>query len=203
MVSREPKVDEKQVLKAVVALLKHIESQRQRQAGLFEEDELLYLVLSLAKQPSGPRKDKPIKLPLQHPLHNFEEAELCSTFDLFLADDRILPSLPKLLGKAFFRKKKQPIPVSLAGSQWGSQVRAAVEATYMFMPKGTCINIKVAKSNFTAQECVDNIMGVLTASLQHIPKGWAGVRSLHIKTTDSVALPIFQQLPETPLTITA
>jgi len=29
--------------------------------------------------------------------------QLCKMFDIFLADDRILPSLPKLIGKSFFR----------------------------------------------------------------------------------------------------
>ena len=31
---------------------------------------------------------------------------LCAQFDVFLADERILPLLPKLLGKTFFEKKK-------------------------------------------------------------------------------------------------
>lgn len=29
--------------------------------------------------------------------------QLCKMYDIFLADDRILPSLPKLIGKSFFR----------------------------------------------------------------------------------------------------
>ena len=49
MVSREPGVEEKQVLKAVVALLKHVQAQRQKQAELFEDDELLYLVRDLCE----------------------------------------------------------------------------------------------------------------------------------------------------------
>lgn len=31
---------------------------------------------------------------------------LCNSYDLFLADDRVLPLLPKLLGKTFFAKKR-------------------------------------------------------------------------------------------------
>ena len=44
MVSREPKIDQQQVQKAVVALLKHIEAQKSKQNDLFEDEELLYLV---------------------------------------------------------------------------------------------------------------------------------------------------------------
>ena len=32
--------------------------------------------------------------------------KLCDSYDLFMADDRIIPSLPKLIGKSFFKKKK-------------------------------------------------------------------------------------------------
>ena len=32
--------------------------------------------------------------------------KLCDQYDIFLADDRIIPSLPKLIGKTFFKKKK-------------------------------------------------------------------------------------------------
>lgn len=36
---------------------------------------------------------------------------LCHRFDAFLADDRIVKFVPKFLGKAFYRRKKFPIPV--------------------------------------------------------------------------------------------
>lgn len=32
--------------------------------------------------------------------------QLCNEFDLFLADERVLPLLPGMLGKVFFEKKK-------------------------------------------------------------------------------------------------
>ncbi len=47
-----------------------------------------------------------------------------------------------LAGKTFFRKKKQPVPVSIQGREWGRTVKAAVEATYMFTPKGNSISIR-------------------------------------------------------------
>ena len=63
--------------------------------------------------------------------------------------------------------------------------------------------VRVAKSSFTEQQCMDNILAVLQAAIQHIPKGWSGIRALHLKTNESVALPVYQTLPEVPLTITA
>lgn len=35
-----------------------------------------------------------------------EKRSLCHSYDLFLADDRVIPILPKLLGKEFYRKKR-------------------------------------------------------------------------------------------------
>jgi ribosome biogenesis protein UTP30 len=32
--------------------------------------------------------------------------QLCASYDLFLADERVLPLLPPILGKTFFMKKK-------------------------------------------------------------------------------------------------
>ena len=48
--------------------------------------------------------------------------ELCKAYDLFLADERVLPSLPKLIGKSFFKKKKQPIPIDLTAKDFPAQV---------------------------------------------------------------------------------
>lgn len=122
--------------------------------------------------------------------------QLCSLYDIFLADERVIPSLPKLLGKTFFRKKKQPVPVDLSTRDWGRRVKDAVQATYMFRPTGNSISIKVGRSSFTSDQCSANIEKVLQQAVKHLPKQWAGVRACFLKTADSLALPIFQRLPE-------
>jgi len=32
--------------------------------------------------------------------------QLCNSYDIFLSDDRVIPILPKLIGKSFYEKKK-------------------------------------------------------------------------------------------------
>ena len=71
---------------------------------------------------------------------------LCASYDLFLSDDRILPLLPKLLGKAFFKKKKQPIPVDLTGADWGAAVARATGGTYFFTSSGGCSAVRAARA---------------------------------------------------------
>ncbi|BDA43877.1 Ribosomal L1 domain-containing protein 1 [Coccomyxa sp. Obi] len=245
--SGTPGLQEDQIRKAVAALLKHVERQQAKANELLEEDELLYLIIALKKTPQDRRKDKPRRIPLPHPLYDFDGAEvclivkdhkgeghkaakervreqklakvskvvgvsklrtkyesaeakraLCAAYDLFLADERVLPSLPKLLGKSFFKKKKQPIPVDLTVKDWAAQVRKATEATYLHHTGGTCINIRVARSSFSAEQCTENILEAVKGALPHIPRKWANVQALHLKAANSAALPIYQTLPEQP-----
>jgi hypothetical protein len=84
--------------------------------------------------------------------------QLAGSYDLFMADDRVLPSLAKALGKSFFKKKKQPVPVRLAGRDWGTSVQRACEATYLFMSGGNSLSLKVARTGQSGGECVENVL---------------------------------------------
>jgi len=75
---------------------------------------------------------------------------------LFLADDRVIPLLPGLLGKVFFNAKKyvnppttvthsltnnpsrQPIPVCLTRKDLKGELERAVSSTYFHQNQGTC-----------------------------------------------------------------
>ncbi|GKB62462.1 putative F-box domain containing protein [Tanacetum coccineum] len=45
--------------------------------------------------------------------------KLCDSYDMFYADKRVVPFLPKLLGKHFFRSRKLPLGVDLGHSERG------------------------------------------------------------------------------------
>ena len=47
-------------------------------------------------------------------------------------------------GKAFFRKKKQPVPVDLRSGDWGAQIKRALGATSLFLTGGSCLNLRRA-----------------------------------------------------------
>lgn len=48
---------------------------------------------------------------LREKYRQFEQKrQLCDSYDLFMADERVLPMLPGLLGKTFFDKKKYADP---------------------------------------------------------------------------------------------
>jgi ribosome biogenesis protein UTP30 len=119
--------------------------------------------------------------------------QLCDSYDLFLADDRILPSLAKNLGKTFFKKKKQPIPVKLAGKDWAGQVKKACDCTYLHLT-GSSLNIRVAKASQSEEECEENVMATITNACKKIPGGFKAIQSIYMKSVDSVALPILLRL---------
>lgn len=120
---------------------------------------------------------------------------LCREYDLFLADDRILPSLPKLIGKSFFKQKKQPVPVDLTGSNWPAQIDKARSCTTMLLSAGSCMSIKVARSSQSTEEVLANVDAVLQTVASTIPKKWDNVQAVYLKSADSVALPVYQSLP--------
>jgi ribosome biogenesis protein UTP30 len=46
------------------------------------------------------------------------------------------------------------------------------------------------------EQVVDNVMACTPALNEYIPRGWDNVKSVHIKTTRSLALPVYNCLPD-------
>uniref|UniRef100_A0A0D6R439 Ribosomal protein L1 n=1 Tax=Araucaria cunninghamii TaxID=56994 RepID=A0A0D6R439_ARACU len=121
--------------------------------------------------------------------NSFEaKRELCETFDMFMTDKSALPLLPKDIGKSFLKKNKQPIPVDLSRKQWRGEFELACSSTFARVGKGTSYVVKVARVSQPRQEVVENVFAVIEG-LQSV---WKNVRALHLKSLESLALPIFE-----------
>ncbi|WOK91464.1 hypothetical protein Cni_G00155 [Canna indica] len=244
--------------KAVDAILQWLRD-RDSKPQLLEQDEFVYLQLSLHRFPSSsskPARVNPHLLPIPHSLFSdhhsasfclffddrsasdsesassaafldrarslsipleaaiglsslrsdyrpFEgRRRLCDSHDLFFADRRIVPLLPRLIGKEFFRRKKAPLPLDLSRPGWPQQIRRCLDSAFFHPPsKGTCAVIKVGRASMTADEIVDNAMAVIKGAAERVPKGFANMRSILIKAAGSVALPIYQAVPHMGLKI--
>lgn len=123
--------------------------------------------------------------------------QLCDSFDLFLADSSILPLLPKVLGKVFFEKKKQPVPVTISPKSKPETIKRelqeAIESTYLFLSGGSSLSIRVATSAQNAEEIAANIMSVLKQLSTKLPGGLDNIRTIHLKSQTSVSLPIYSR----------
>ncbi|KAF8349414.1 ribosomal protein L1p/L10e family-domain-containing protein, partial [Amanita rubescens] len=116
---------------------------------------------------------------------------LLKEYGLFLADDRVIPTLPRLLGSKWFEAKKQPIPVSLTKKDLKKELERAISSTYMNQNRGTCTSIRIGTLSQKPSQISENLKTALPAIVQHIKDGWDNIQSLFIKTNSSVSLPIW------------
>ena len=117
--------------------------------------------------------------------------KLCDSYDLFLADERVIPVLPKLLGKTFFKKKRQPIPVDLTKKDWAKEIRSKTSATYLSLSSGTCVRVKTGTSAMSVEDVVENTAVAIEGAVKHIPRRWGNIQSIFVKCNETVALPLY------------
>ncbi|KAG7561345.1 Ribosomal protein L1/ribosomal biogenesis protein [Arabidopsis thaliana x Arabidopsis arenosa] len=129
--------------------------------------------------------------------------KLCDSYDMFFADRRIIPLLPRVIGKKFFASKKIPVAIDLKHKNWKQQIEKACGSAMFFIRTGTCSVIKVGKLSMELDEITENVMATLNGVVELLPNKWKYVRSLHLKLSESLALPIYQSVPDLKLKIDA
>ncbi|GAA5846575.1 hypothetical protein JCM3766R1_007116 [Sporobolomyces carnicolor] len=121
--------------------------------------------------------------------------QLLKEADLFLVDDRVMPEVGKAIGKMWRDAKKQPIPVAMTRKDLKAELERAIASTYMQVTTGTSISIKLGTTSLhSRQELVDNLLSVLpyvASRIPNAPASFSNVQSLHIKTSTSTSLPIY------------
>mmetsp|Transcript_16570 Transcript_16570/g.34848 ORF Transcript_16570/g.34848 Transcript_16570/m.34848 type:complete len:525 (-) Transcript_16570:213-1787(-) len=126
-----------------------------------------------------------------------QRRELLERFNVFFADDRILPMLTKALGGKFFDKKKQPIPVKLTRKEaLPFAIQKCLSSTFMYLSAGTCVTIKAGNTGMPPAKLLSNIQSICSLAPTKVPRKWSNVRSISIKTSSSVSLPIYNKTPE-------
>ncbi|KAJ7041271.1 ribosomal protein L1p/L10e family-domain-containing protein [Mycena alexandri] len=110
---------------------------------------------------------------------------------MFLADERIVPLLPKLLGTKWFEAKKQPIPVCLTRKDLKGELERAISSTYMNQNQGTCTSIKISTLSHTPAQILENLSSAIPEVIKGIKGGWDNIQSLLLKTNTSAALPVW------------
>ncbi|GBG30742.1 Ribosomal L1 domain-containing protein 1 [Hondaea fermentalgiana] len=127
--------------------------------------------------------------------------DLAAMYDSFLADDRIICMLPTALGKrSFYNTSKRPTPINLvtkgavAGTLSGRAERSLASAYFSF--QGTLTSVRTALIKMDPEMISDNIMDVIAGSVPRLPGGWDNLLSIHIKTGNSAALPVYATTPD-------
>ncbi|ORM39532.1 Ribosomal L1 domain-containing protein 1 [Babesia sp. Xinjiang] len=83
---------------------------------------------------------------------------LVNSFDLFLSDRAVAPSLPSLLGKIFMEKKKLPISLTLGRVGMKNRIEEAINSTFYRVSTGNCSAVKVAIASMTVEQIVENVL---------------------------------------------
>ena len=125
-----------------------------------------------------------------------DRRELLKSYDGFFVDDRILPMMPRVLGKVFYSRKKQPWPVPMGGSRSLENALAKVrDSTPLYLGAGMCVAVKVGTTGMTAGQIAENITAVVAAAVDAVPKKWRNVASISLKLPSSLSLPLYAALP--------
>jgi ribosome biogenesis protein UTP30 len=105
--------------------------------------------------------------------------------------------LTKALGSKFFEKKKQPIPITLTRKEaLPFAVQKNLRSTFMFLSAGTCVTVKAGNTSMPVMKLLENIQSITQAVPDKVPKKWSNIRSVSIKTSSSIALPIYNKTPQ-------
>ena len=144
------------------------------------------------------------------------QRKLLAEHDIFLADDRVITALPKLLGKTFYKSTtKRPVPISLqevpktdgkrikkakgeasrgaaTPKAIATEIEKALNGTLVHLSPSTNTSVRVGYANWDAEKLAENIEAVAAVMIEkYVPKKWHGVRALHIKGPETMALPIW------------
>lgn len=119
--------------------------------------------------------------------------QLVRDHDLFLADERIVPMLPKLCGSVFYKDRKFPVPVDLVNKkQLADSIASAIASTYFLQNKGSCVSIKIGfLQRHAPEQLVENLAKALPAVVNKLQGKWGNVQNIEVKTGRSAALPIW------------
>lgn len=129
-----------------------------------------------------------------------DRRELLKRYNFFMADDRILPMIGKALGKNFFQEKKQPIPIKITRKEaLPYAVQKCLSSTFLWVSPGSCLSVKAGSTGMPMEHLVKNVMAICAkegGAVGHIPRRWSNITAINIKTSQSVALPVYNKTRE-------
>nr|CAX70528.1 putative cellular senescence inhibited gene protein [Schistosoma japonicum]CAX75382.1 putative cellular senescence inhibited gene protein [Schistosoma japonicum]CAX75383.1 putative cellular senescence inhibited gene protein [Schistosoma japonicum] len=145
------------------------------------------------------------------PLHELKVAyqtfaakrRLAATFDIFLADKRIVHRLQNKLGKAFYQEisGKFPIPTSFSKNNLADTVKKQINTSlFVIRGNGTTDSLIVGNELFSSSEIKENVISVCEKICLEWPGGGlANIRSVYIQSPN-ISIPLYYDETEASLT---
>ncbi|KAF8704223.1 hypothetical protein HU200_031720 [Digitaria exilis] len=108
---------------------------------------------------------------------------------LVLVDRRL--RIPGGNGKKAGAKRGVTVPVDLSDPAWAESAREAARCVELRVEGGTCRAVRVGHGTMALEEAVENVVAAVEAAAACVPRKWRNVRALHVKSPESVALPLY------------
>ncbi|CAH8848865.1 unnamed protein product [Trichobilharzia szidati] len=128
---------------------------------------------------------------------------LAASFDIFLADKRIVHRLQNKLGKAFYQEVsgKFPIPTSFSNNNLVDVVKKEIHTSlFVIRGRGTTDSLIIGDVSFSSSELKENVISVCEKILTKWPGGGlANIRSMYIQSRN-LSIPLYFDETEASLT---
>lgn len=124
---------------------------------------------------------------------------LLSGHELFLAQDSVVTTLPKLLGKVFFDGPVGRVPLSVKLTNKDNEIdeeiakkeiEKCLNSTAFILSPGSMASIKIGTTDHDAAQLAENVDAVVKYFTENV-QNWDMIRSMYIKAQESQSLPIF------------
>eukprot|EP01125_Pyxidicula_operculata_P003478 TRINITY_DN143_c0_g1_i2.p1 TRINITY_DN143_c0_g1~~TRINITY_DN143_c0_g1_i2.p1 ORF type:complete len:580 (-),score=197.12 TRINITY_DN143_c0_g1_i2:154-1893(-) len=128
-------------------------------------------------------------------IHKDKEAlhKFAKDYEMFFVQDNAVSKAAKILGNRFGPTTyRTPFPIN--PSKPGGvdkSISMARDGCYVRIKDSNVVIVKIARTDQSDKDCVENITQTINAIVSKIPKKWAGVKSVSLKGGPSVELPIF------------
>ncbi|XP_071878569.1 ribosomal L1 domain-containing protein 1 [Bombus fervidus] len=121
--------------------------------------------------------------------------KLVGSYDHFLVDGKIAGHLSHLLGREFYKKRKLPTSIRTHSKDLKHEIDYALRKTVMQIHSyGDTHIIQIGHTSMKKEEVIENILATCSYLSKNYPGGWANIRSIRIKTSSSLGLPIYTTL---------
>ncbi|XP_013910337.1 PREDICTED: ribosomal L1 domain-containing protein 1 [Thamnophis sirtalis] len=99
------------------------------------------------------------------------------------------------MGKHFYQRKKVPLCVNLKAKDLAKEINKRIHGTIVPVTnKGSCFMVRIGHSSMDASEITENVIAAARAIAAKAPQIWKSVKILHLKTSKSIALPVFHSV---------
>ncbi|XP_013069710.2 ribosomal L1 domain-containing protein 1-like isoform X1 [Biomphalaria glabrata] len=117
---------------------------------------------------------------------------LSNAYDLYLADVRVIRLLPKLLGKHFYGRKKNPVQVNLLAKDLVKEIETAIgSSSCVITSKGASSIATVGHVKMSPGQVTENVVAASEQISQEVAGGANNIKQLNLKTKTSLSIPIY------------